>query len=70
MRTAQKSLKDNNLEDLGLSSIDRVELMSALEDRFQVDLDEAQFAAATTVSEIEKCCTLPGLTLAQMPPRI
>lgn len=42
------------LEDLGLSSIDRVELMSALEDRYQLDLDEAQFSAATTIGEIER----------------
>ena len=40
--------------DLGLSSIERVELMSALEDRFQVSLDESRFAAATTIGEIEQ----------------
>jgi long-chain acyl-CoA synthetase len=45
---------ETKLEDLGLSSIDRVELMSALEDRYQVDLDEAQFSAATTIGEIER----------------
>src|SRR5260370_471061 len=42
------------LEDLGLSSIDRVELMSALEDRYQVELDESGFAAATTVADLER----------------
>ena len=45
---------ETKLEDMGLSSIDRVELMSALEDRYQLDLDEAQFSAATTVGEIER----------------
>ena len=40
--------------DLNLSSVDRVELLSALEERFQVDLSEAQFSGATTVGEIER----------------
>ena len=36
---------DAKLEgDLNLSSMDRVELMSALEDRYQIDLNEANFA--------------------------
>jgi long-chain acyl-CoA synthetase len=43
-----------NLEgDLHLSSLDRVELLSALEDRYQVDLNETRFASARTVGEIE-----------------
>lgn len=40
--------------DLGLSSIERVELLSALEDRFQVSLDESRFAAAATLGELEQ----------------
>ncbi|HLX83187.1 MAG TPA: AMP-binding protein [Terriglobales bacterium] len=45
---------DSNLEDgLGLSSLDRVELLSALEDRYQVDLSETRFANATTVGDLE-----------------
>jgi long-chain acyl-CoA synthetase len=40
--------------DLNLNSLERVELMSALEDRFQVDLSEAGFAAASTVSDLER----------------
>jgi len=39
--------------DLHLSSLDRVELLGALEDRYQVDLNETRFAAARTVGEIE-----------------
>jgi long-chain acyl-CoA synthetase len=43
-----------NLEnDLHLSSLDRVELMSALEDRYQVDLNETRFASARTVGDLE-----------------
>jgi long-chain acyl-CoA synthetase len=40
--------------DLGLSSLDRVELISALEDRYQVDLSETRLSAARTVSDVEK----------------
>ena len=40
--------------DLGLSSLDRVELIGALEDRYQVDLSETTFSAARTVGDIEK----------------
>jgi long-chain acyl-CoA synthetase len=43
-----------NLEDhLQLSSLDRVELMGALEDRYQVDLDESKFASARTIGDLE-----------------
>jgi len=43
-----------NLEsDLNLSSLDRVDLMSALEDRYQVDLSETSFSAANTVADLE-----------------
>jgi len=40
--------------DLNLSSLDRVELMSAIEDRYQLDLNETGFAAATTVGQLEQ----------------
>ncbi|MGB8989769.1 MAG: AMP-binding protein, partial [Candidatus Sulfotelmatobacter sp.] len=40
--------------DLGLSSLDRVELISALEDRYQVDLSETSFSAARTVGDVER----------------
>ena len=40
--------------DLNLSSLDRVALMSAIEDRYQVDLNETRFTAATTVRELEQ----------------
>ena len=44
-----------NLEmDLKLDSLGRIELLSALEDHYQVDIDEASFTAATTVGDIEK----------------
>jgi long-chain acyl-CoA synthetase len=40
--------------DLGLSSLDRVELISALEDRYQVDLSETRFSDVRTVGDVEK----------------
>jgi len=40
--------------DLGLSSLDRVELLSAIEDRYQVDLSETRFSAARTVGDLER----------------
>jgi long-chain acyl-CoA synthetase len=44
-----------NLEsDLNLSSLDRVELLSALEDRYQLDLSESRFASANTVADLER----------------
>ncbi|MSO20827.1 MAG: hypothetical protein EXQ56_10275 [Acidobacteria bacterium] len=41
-------------EDLRLTSIDRVELLSEMEDRFQMDVNEVAFSNATTVGELEK----------------
>src|SRR3954463_8647933 len=49
--------------DLGLSSLDRVELMSALEDRYQIDLSETRFNAVRTVGDLEQmlhCEATPG----------
>ena len=40
---------ETTLDALGLSSLERVELMMALEEAFQVTVDEARFSAARTV---------------------
>jgi long-chain acyl-CoA synthetase len=40
--------------DLGLSSLDRVELIGALEDRYQLDLSGTAFSAARTFGDVEK----------------
>ena len=40
--------------DLNLSSLDRVELLSALEDRYQIDLSETTFSAVSTVGDLER----------------
>ncbi len=41
-------------DDLNLSSIDRVELLTALEQRHQVELDESRFSEAKTVGDVER----------------
>ncbi|MDQ3253122.1 MAG: AMP-binding protein [Acidobacteriota bacterium] len=40
--------------DLKLDSLGRVELLSALEERYQIEIDEAAFNSATTLGDIEK----------------
>src|SRR5262249_6084388 len=40
--------------DLKLDSLARVELLSAIEDRYQIEVDEAAFTDATTLAEVEK----------------
>jgi long-chain acyl-CoA synthetase len=51
--------------DLGLSSLDRVELLSALEDRYQLDLSETRFNTARTVADLEQM--LRGETVQRAP---
>ena len=52
--------EDADLErDLQMSSLDRVELMSALEEKYQVDLGETRFAEAKTVGELERLLREP-----------
>jgi long-chain acyl-CoA synthetase len=54
-------LQASNLEaDLNLSSMDRVDLLAYLEDRYQVEIDETQFAKATTVSDLEALLRQPA----------
>lgn len=54
-----------SLEGLGLSSLERVELMAALEDQFQVRIDEAQFAGAKTLDDVRSIvsATAPVATI-------
>jgi len=54
-RATSTLMPDANLESgLGLSSLERVELLSALEDRYQIYLSETKFANAATVGDLEK----------------
>ncbi len=65
-KSAAELRRDSNLEtDLNLSSLDRVELLGELEDRYQVDLSETSFAALKTVGDLERM--LHGQLPARMP---
>jgi len=44
---------ETTIGELGLSSLERVELMMAIEEAFEVTVDETRFAAAVTVGELE-----------------
>jgi long-chain acyl-CoA synthetase len=41
------------IDELGLSSLERVELMMAIEEAFQVTVDEGSFASAKTVADLD-----------------
>jgi long-chain acyl-CoA synthetase len=45
---------DTTLDAVGLSSLDRVELMMALEEAFQTTLDESMLAGPLTVGELQR----------------
>ena len=49
--------------NLNLSSLERVELLSALEDRYQIDLSETRFSAVNTVGDLQRM--LKGETAAR-----
>ena len=44
---------ETTIDELGLSSLERVELMVALEDRYQAPIDEASFSQVRSVSQLE-----------------
>ena len=46
--------------DLNLSSLDRVELMSALEQQYQLELNEIAFAEAKTVADVQSLLRQPA----------
>ncbi len=49
---ARELTGETSLEGLGLSSLERVELMVALEDQFQTRIDETRFAGAKTLDDL------------------
>lgn len=58
----------SNLErDLNLSSMDRVDLLAYLEDRYQVEIDEAQFSSATNVGDLEALLRQPASAASVFP---
>jgi long-chain acyl-CoA synthetase len=51
--------------ELNLSSLDRVDLLCAIEDRYQVDVDERAFSEAKTVAELEALVRQPPASHAR-----
>jgi long-chain acyl-CoA synthetase len=47
-------------QELNLSSLDRVELLSAVEEKFHVELNETSFANAKTVGDVERALQEPA----------
>jgi long-chain acyl-CoA synthetase len=63
-RSVANSADSTSLDaDLGLSSLDRVELLSALEDRYQIDLSETSFSAVKSVGDLQR------MLKGELPPR-
>ncbi len=61
MSSGESSQAGDHLEhQLNLSSLDRVELLSALEEKFHVELNEAAFANAKTFADVERVLQQPA----------
>ena len=57
------------LQELGLSSLDRVELMVALEDTFQTRIDEGSFASAQDLGQL-RSLVAAGISRANLAPTL
>ena len=65
-RFTKSSAPENRLEkELNLSSLDRVELMSALEEKFHVELNETEFSSAKTIADVERLLQQPAAQRTQ-----
>lgn len=59
---------ETTLQEIGLSSLERVELMVELEQSFNVAIDEARFTEATTVADLSRQVSLPAASAAPREP--
>ena len=57
---------DTTIDELGLSSLERVELMVAIEDTFQTPIDEGQFAKARDIGQLRTL--IEQAPMAETPP--
>ncbi|HYP14369.1 MAG TPA: AMP-binding protein [Bryobacteraceae bacterium] len=55
---------ETTLEELGLTSLDRIELMVALERSFGVTIDEGAFAGASTLGDLQRLTEEPRFAAA------
>jgi long-chain acyl-CoA synthetase len=53
---------DATLEELGLSSLERIEMMVALEEALNTTVDETAFSNAVTVADLERLAVAPAVT--------
>jgi long-chain acyl-CoA synthetase len=58
---------DTTFDELGLSSLERVELMVALEDRFGTRLDESRIGEHTNIAELRKLMEAPPVETPEEP---
>ena len=54
VNSTELDLSASLANDLKLDSLGRVELLSALEDQYQIEIDEAAITEATTIGDVEK----------------
>ncbi len=50
------------MDELGLSSLERIEMMVALEEALNTTIDEGAFSKVTTVGDLERLATTPAAT--------
>src|SRR5947208_2876470 len=51
--SATRRSAETTVDELGLSSLERIELMTALEEQFDTTIDEAAFSGAKTIGDLE-----------------
>ena len=54
--------QETTFDELGLSSLDRMQLLARIEEAFDTSLDETEFAAAATIGELEQLVAAPSAT--------
>lgn len=63
----RKIEEETTIDELGLSSLERVELLLALERRFGVTIDEPAYAQASTVADLQRLVSQPEMPLPGVP---
>ncbi|MGW1496590.1 acyl carrier protein [Streptomyces sp. NPDC002402] len=51
---ADKVSEDKSLDDLGLDSLARLELVQLLEEEFQIEISDDEASTATTIADITR----------------
>ena len=56
---------ETTIDELGLSSLERIELMTALEEQFDITIDEGEFSSARTVGDLKSLVQRGAPTVAR-----